>query len=61
MTHKPLYRLSLIAYVTPGIALALGWAVGEERVTIFTLTGAALVLLGVVLVVRGGRKPREVI
>lgn len=55
LRHAPAHRLSLIAYVTPAIALALGWAVGDERVTLLTLGGAAFVLVGVLLVVRGHR------
>jgi len=49
------HRMSLIAYVTPAIAIAIGWFVGEEPVTRHTLAGAACILFGVVLVVRGRR------
>lgn len=49
------HRLSLIAYVTPATALLLGWAVGGESITRFTLMGAGLILVGVVLVVLPGR------
>ena len=52
LRHTPAYRLGLIAYVTPVIALALGWMFGGEPVTVFTLSGAGLVLLGVLFVVR---------
>lgn len=48
-------RLSLIAYVTPVVALTLGWLVRGEPLTATTLGGAALVLLGVALVVRAKR------
>lgn len=51
------HKLGLIAYVTPAIALTLGWTIGDERVTPYTLGGAACILAGVVLVVRG--KPRR--
>jgi drug/metabolite transporter (DMT)-like permease len=47
------HRLSLISYVNPTIALFLGWAVGREHVSVWTLAGSALVLVGVWLVVRG--------
>ena len=45
-------KKGLIAYVTPVIALFLGWAVGSEPITVFTLGGAASILGGVVLVAR---------
>ena len=48
-------RMSLIAYVTPAIALLLGGLVGKEPVTAWTIAGSALILGGVGLVVR--RKP----
>lgn len=44
--------LSLIAYVTPAIALTVGAVLGEEVVTVWTLGGLALVLLGCGLVLR---------
>lgn len=52
LRSAPAYQLSLIAYVTPVIALSLGAFVGEEPVTMFTVAGAALVLGGVGLVMR---------
>jgi drug/metabolite transporter (DMT)-like permease len=48
-------RMSLIAYVTPVIAVLLGSLVRGESVTATMLAGATLVLLGVVIVVRGKR------
>ena len=52
LRSTPAYKMSLIAYVTPVIALFLGWALGEEPVGPFTLLGAGLVLGGVGLVRR---------
>jgi drug/metabolite transporter (DMT)-like permease len=51
LRHVPAHKLGLIAFVTPAIALFLGWAIGSEPITAFTLTGAVLILAGVVLVV----------
>lgn len=48
----PAHRLALIAYVTPAIAIFLGWLFAGEPVTAFTLGGGACILSGVVLVVR---------
>jgi drug/metabolite transporter (DMT)-like permease len=50
-------RLSLIAYVTPAIALWLGWAAGDEPLAGSTIAGSALILLGIALALRGGRGP----
>ncbi len=52
LRYAPAHQLSLIAYVTPVIALILGWAVGAEPITVFTLAGAAMIIGGVVLVAR---------
>jgi len=48
-------RMSLIAYVTPAVALTLGALVRGEAIGATTLAGSALILGGVVLVVRGRR------
>ena len=55
LRYAPAHRLGLIAFVTPAIALFLGWAVGGEPITAFTLGAAALILAGVMLVVRHPR------
>lgn len=57
MRHLPAHRLSLIAYVNPAGALFLGWAVGEEPITVFTLSGAALIVAGIILIVRAPHSP----
>jgi drug/metabolite transporter (DMT)-like permease len=48
----PAYRLSLISYVTPVFALALGAALGSEPLHLTTLAGTGLVLSGVMLTLR---------
>lgn len=54
----PAYRLSLIAYVTPVVALLLGALLGGEPLGVTTLAGTALVLGGVALVtLTSSRKP----
>ena len=53
LRYAPAYKLSLIAYVTPAIALFLGWAVGDEPVTFYTIAGSALIMGGILGVVRG--------
>lgn len=44
-------RMALIAFVTPCVALFLGWAIGGEAIATTTIIGAGLVVLGVALVV----------
>ncbi len=51
------HRLSVIAYVTPGIALTLGWFFGGEPLRVTTIAGAAAILFGVALVTRARRRP----
>jgi len=53
LRYAPAYKLSLIAYVTPAIALFLGWVVDDEPVTVYTITGSALIMAGILGVVRG--------
>jgi drug/metabolite transporter (DMT)-like permease len=47
----PAHRMALIAYVTPALALLLGWAVADEPLSVSVIGGAALILVGVLLVV----------
>jgi drug/metabolite transporter (DMT)-like permease len=61
LRYMPAHKLGLIAFVTPGIALFLGWAFGGEPVTRWTLVGAGLILAGVLLVVQSKHPVRSVI
>jgi drug/metabolite transporter (DMT)-like permease len=54
MRHMPAYRLSLIAYITPVLALAIGWSFGETPVGAGTLVSAGVILGGVVLATASG-------
>lgn len=53
LRHAPAHQLGLIAYVTPALALLLGWAVRDEPLGMHSLAGAVLVLSGVRMVTRG--------
>jgi drug/metabolite transporter (DMT)-like permease len=55
LRHVAAYRMSLIAYVTPAIALTLGTLLAGEPITHWTLLGSATILLGVALVVAKSR------
>ncbi len=61
MRHIPATRLSLIAYSTPVVAVAVGALFLHEPVTARTFAGSALVVLGVALAVHarhaGGAPP----
>ena len=54
MRYAPAYQLALIAYVTPGIAIALGAWGADEPVSGYTILGFALILSGVGAVLRRG-------
>ncbi|MEM9462818.1 MAG: DMT family transporter [Myxococcota bacterium] len=52
-------RLSLIAYVTPALALWLGWAVGHEPLKGSTAAGSVLIGIGVALALRRRSEPER--
>lgn len=52
LRYAPANKMALVAYVTPPIALTLGWALGDEPLTLTLLGGTALVLVGVALTKR---------
>jgi len=56
LRHTAANRMSVIAYVTPGVALVLGWLVRDEPIGPWTVAGLATILLGVFLVHRGGAR-----
>lgn len=56
LRHTPANRLSVIAYVTPAVAIVLGVVLRNEPVGAWTLAGLALILLGVTLVHRGSAR-----
>lgn len=61
MRWIPAYRLSLISYVTPALALLLGAWLDDERVTAWTVVGTGTIFAGVAVAAwrrRPGRKPR---
>jgi drug/metabolite transporter (DMT)-like permease len=52
LSRMPATRISSHAYVNPVVAVALGYFVAGEGITTRTLIGTALVLAGVVLILR---------
>lgn len=59
LRYAPAYKLSLIAYVTPAIALFLGWLIDDEPVTKFTIGGSALIMCGILGVVSGRQRSED--
>jgi len=55
----PAYRLSIISFMTPVVALLLGALVRGEPLGVTTVSGTALVLLGVGLTLRRSRAPQS--
>ena len=51
-------NLQTISLITPPGAIALGWAFGGERLSVWSLLGAALVLLGVWMIFRRLEEPK---
>jgi drug/metabolite transporter (DMT)-like permease len=56
LAHMPATRVSSHAYVNPNVAVALGYFLGGETVTMRTLAGTALVLLSVFLILRPAKQ-----
>jgi drug/metabolite transporter (DMT)-like permease len=52
LQNAPISRVATYAYVNPTIAIFLGWAILNERVTATTLLGAAVVIASVAVTVR---------
>src|SRR5947207_1951965 len=54
-------RLQAISLITPPGAVALGWAVGGETFSLWSLLGGCLVLAGVWMIFRKGDEPEPLI
>ncbi len=51
LQHAPVSRVTTYAYVNPVVAVALGWAVLDEQVTLPMIVGAVLILVSVAVIV----------
>ncbi|MEN4042729.1 MAG: EamA family transporter [Anaerolineaceae bacterium] len=56
----PTQIVTTYSYVNPIIAVALGWLILREQITLWTIAGAALVLLGVAGVFRENNRQRQI-
>jgi drug/metabolite transporter (DMT)-like permease len=52
-------NLQTISLITPPGAIVLGWAFGGERLSAWSLLGAALVLVGVWMIFRRLEEPKR--
>lgn len=55
LSKLPASQVSVYAYINPIIAVALGWAILDERISAAVLIGAAVTIAGVYLVNKGFR------
>src|SRR5271166_4756222 len=60
LQHVPTSKVSTYAYVTPVVAVFLGWLVLHERVDRFIVMGSVIVVLSVILVTSAKEKGRTV-
>ena len=56
IAHLPISLVATYAYVNPVIALFLGWLILDEPITVWIILGAAIILVGVMLVKKGSEK-----
>ena len=59
LRHLPAYLLSLTSFVTPVLALSFGALAGGEPLTLTSVGGTALVLVGVGLTLRAAWSARR--
>ena len=48
--------VSTYAFVNPAVAIFLGWLIADEEINAHILTGAGIILAGVVLVIRASTR-----
>ncbi|HXA09119.1 MAG TPA: EamA family transporter [Chthoniobacterales bacterium] len=61
MPRMSVTNLQTISLITPPGAIALGWALGDERLSAWSLLGAGFVLLGVWMIFRRIEAPKRVL
>jgi drug/metabolite transporter (DMT)-like permease len=52
LQNAPISKVATYAYVNPVVAIALGWLILDEGISLTTLIGAAIIVASVALVVR---------
>lgn len=56
IAHLPVSLVATYAYVNPIIALFLGWLVLDEKISLWVILSAVVILIGVTLVKKGSEK-----
>jgi len=56
IAHLPVSLVATYAYVNPIIALFLGWLVLDEKISLWVILAAVVILIGVTLVKKGSEK-----
>ncbi|MFN3694112.1 MAG: EamA family transporter, partial [Ignavibacterium sp.] len=56
--HLPLSLVSTYAYINPIIAVFLGWLVLDEKLNLYMILAAVLIIAGVMLVKKGSEVNR---
>jgi drug/metabolite transporter (DMT)-like permease len=57
LQNAPISKVSTYAYVNPVVAIALGWLILDEGISVTTLIGAGIIVASVALVVRAEARP----
>jgi drug/metabolite transporter (DMT)-like permease len=55
LQNAPISKVSTYAYVNPVVAIALGWLILDEGITVTTFVGAGIIVGSVALVIRSER------
>ncbi|MBI5731304.1 MAG: EamA family transporter [Ignavibacteriales bacterium] len=56
IAHLPVSLVATYAYVNPVIALFLGWLILDEKISLWVILAAVVILIGVTLVKKGSEK-----
>jgi drug/metabolite transporter (DMT)-like permease len=58
LQNAPISKVSTYAYVNPVVAIALGWLILDEGVSLTTIIGALIIVGSVALVIKSEAKPK---
>jgi drug/metabolite transporter (DMT)-like permease len=59
LQNAPISKVSTYAYVNPVVAIALGWLILDEGISVSTLIGAGIIVGSVALVIKSEAKPKS--
>ena len=61
LANGPISLVTTYAYVNPIVAVILGWLLRNEPLTVTVVVGGLVVIIGVILVINGERRTRELV